>query len=118
MARFSLNIKTCCLYVTWEIEDQIMAKIFCIPKNMHSHTPMLNRESQSFQLRFRDVQCDLISCFSRYQHEDGKHGKRLLLRPVAPNLLGTIATRFWKNFETTDEHDGKGRDDFVDKPVK
>jgi len=40
MVRFSLNIKTCCLHVTWEIQDQIWAKIFCIPKKMNSRTPM------------------------------------------------------------------------------
>jgi len=40
MVRFSLNIKTCCLYVIRETQDQIWAKIFCIPKNMHSRTPM------------------------------------------------------------------------------
>ena len=40
MVRFSLNIKTCCLYVTWEIQDQIWANIFCSPKNVHSCTPM------------------------------------------------------------------------------
>jgi len=28
MVHFGLNIKTCCLYVTWEIQDQIWAKIF------------------------------------------------------------------------------------------
>jgi len=42
MVRFSLNIKTCYLYVTWEIQDKIWAKIFCIPKNMHSRTPMVD----------------------------------------------------------------------------
>jgi len=41
MVHFSLNIKTCCLYVIWEKQDQNWAKIFCIPKNMHSRTPML-----------------------------------------------------------------------------
>jgi len=41
MVGFSLNIKTRCLYVTWEIQDQIWAKHFCIPKNMHSRTPMV-----------------------------------------------------------------------------
>jgi len=40
MVRFSLIIKTCCLYVIWEKQDQIWAKIVCIPKNMHSRTPM------------------------------------------------------------------------------
>jgi len=30
----------CCLYVIWEIQDQIWAKTFCIPKNLHSRTPM------------------------------------------------------------------------------
>ena len=38
MVRFSLNIKTFCLYVIWE--NQIWAKIFCIPKNRHSRTFM------------------------------------------------------------------------------
>jgi len=33
-------MKTYCLYVTREIQDQIWAKIFCISKNMHSRTPM------------------------------------------------------------------------------
>jgi len=28
------------LYVIWEKTDQIWAKIFCIPKNMRSRTPM------------------------------------------------------------------------------
>jgi len=37
---FSLNIKTCCLYVIWKKQDQIWAKILCIPKNMHYRTPM------------------------------------------------------------------------------
>jgi len=41
MVHFSLNIKVCCLYVIWEKEDKIWPKIFCIPKNMHSRTPML-----------------------------------------------------------------------------
>jgi len=40
MVRFSLNNKTCCLYVTWEIQDQIWAKMFCIPKNIPYRTPM------------------------------------------------------------------------------
>jgi len=40
MVRFSFKIKTCCLYVTWEIQDQIWANIFCIPKIMHSRAPM------------------------------------------------------------------------------
>jgi len=49
VVRFSLNIKTYCLYVTWEIQDQIWAKIVCIPTNMHSRTLMpvfLNRGSE------------------------------------------------------------------------
>jgi len=41
MVHFSLNIKACCLYVIWEKQDRIWAKIFCIPKNMHSRTLML-----------------------------------------------------------------------------
>jgi len=41
MVHFSLNIKACCLYINWEKQDQIWAKIFCIPKNMHSRTPMI-----------------------------------------------------------------------------
>jgi len=40
MAHFSRNIKACCLYVIRERQDQIWAKIFCIPKNMHSRTLM------------------------------------------------------------------------------
>jgi len=32
MVRFSLNIKTCCLYVIWEKQDQIWAKFFASPK--------------------------------------------------------------------------------------
>jgi len=40
MVRFSLNINTCCLHIAWEIQDQIWAKIFCIPKNILSRTPM------------------------------------------------------------------------------
>jgi len=28
-------------YVIWEEQDQIWAKMFCIPKNMHSRTSML-----------------------------------------------------------------------------
>jgi len=40
MVRFSLNIKTWCLYVIWEKQDQIWAKICCIPKNMHSRASM------------------------------------------------------------------------------
>jgi len=40
MVRFSLDIKTCCLFVIWEKQDKIWAKFFCIPKNMHSRTPM------------------------------------------------------------------------------
>jgi len=39
MVHFSLNIKGCSLYVIWEKQDQIWAKIFCILKNMHSRTP-------------------------------------------------------------------------------
>jgi len=41
MVRFSLNIKTCCLHGIWEKQDGIWVKIFCIPKNIHSHTPMV-----------------------------------------------------------------------------
>jgi len=41
MEHFSLNIKACCLYVIGEKQDQIWAKIFCIPKIMHSRTPMV-----------------------------------------------------------------------------
>jgi len=41
MVHFSLNIKACCLYVISEEQDQIWTKIFCIPKNMHSRTPMV-----------------------------------------------------------------------------
>jgi len=26
----------------WEKQDQIWAKIFCIPKNMHSRAPMMS----------------------------------------------------------------------------
>jgi len=33
MARFSLNINICCLYIVWEKQDQIWAKIFSLPKN-------------------------------------------------------------------------------------
>jgi len=40
MVGFRLNIKTCCLHFIWEKQDQIWAKIFCIPKHMHSRTPM------------------------------------------------------------------------------
>jgi len=36
-------LKTCCLYVLWETQDQIWGKIFCIPKNMNSRTPMSPR---------------------------------------------------------------------------
>jgi len=41
MVHFSLNIKAWCLYAIREKQDQIWAKIFCIPKNMHSRTPMI-----------------------------------------------------------------------------
>jgi len=41
MVHFSLNIKAWCLYVIWEKQDQIWAKIPCISKNMHSRTPMV-----------------------------------------------------------------------------
>jgi len=44
MVGFSLNIKTCCLYVIWEKQVQIWAKLFCIPKNMHSRTPMFDKK--------------------------------------------------------------------------
>jgi len=40
MVHISLNIKACCLYVIWEKQDEIWAKFFCIPKNMHSRTLM------------------------------------------------------------------------------
>ena len=40
MVRFSLQIKTCCLCIVWEKQDQIWANIFCISKNRHSRTPM------------------------------------------------------------------------------
>jgi len=40
MVCFSLKTKTCCLNVIWEKQDQIWAKIFFIPKNMHSRIPM------------------------------------------------------------------------------
>jgi len=40
MVHFGPNIKACCLYVIWAKRDQLWAKIFCIPKNMHSRTPM------------------------------------------------------------------------------
>jgi len=43
MVHFSLNIKAFCLYVIWEKQDQIYAKNFCIPQNMHSRTPMIPR---------------------------------------------------------------------------
>jgi len=39
MVHFGLNIKACCLHVIWEKQDQIWAKLFSIPKNMHSRTP-------------------------------------------------------------------------------
>jgi len=32
MVHFSLNIKACCLYLIWEKQDQIWAKIFASPK--------------------------------------------------------------------------------------
>jgi len=51
MVRFSLNIKTCCLYVIWEKQDQIWAKFFCIPKNMDSRTSMKERTMAEDQLR-------------------------------------------------------------------
>ena len=38
---FSLNIKNCYLHVICEKQDQIWEKIFCIPKNNHSRTPMM-----------------------------------------------------------------------------
>jgi len=41
MVRFSPSIKTFCLYVIWEKQDQIWAKTFCIPKNMDSRTPVV-----------------------------------------------------------------------------
>ena len=41
MVHYSLNIKACCSYVIWEKQDQIWAQICCIPKNMHSRTPMV-----------------------------------------------------------------------------
>jgi len=44
MVHFSLNIKACCIYVIWEKQDKIWAKMFCILKNMHSRTPMVLRE--------------------------------------------------------------------------
>jgi len=40
MVHFSLDIKACCLYVIWEKQDQIWAKMLCIPKNMHSRSHM------------------------------------------------------------------------------
>jgi len=40
MVHFSLNIEARCLYVIWEKQDQIWGKSSCIPKNMHSRTPM------------------------------------------------------------------------------
>ena len=40
MVRFSPSIKTFCLYVIREKQDQIWAKIFYIPKNMDSRTLM------------------------------------------------------------------------------
>jgi len=41
VARFGLDIKTFCLYVIWENQDQIWAKSFCIPKTRRPHTPIL-----------------------------------------------------------------------------
>jgi len=32
MARFSLNIKTCCLYVIWESKIKFGQKLFASPK--------------------------------------------------------------------------------------
>jgi len=43
MVRFSPSIKTFCLYVIREKQDQIWAKIFCFPKNMDSRTLMLGQ---------------------------------------------------------------------------
>jgi len=57
MVRFSLNIKTCCLYVTWKIQDHIWAKIFCIPKNMHSRTPMKQLTRVNIINRMDTTQC-------------------------------------------------------------
>ena len=74
MVHFSLNIKACCLYVIWEKQDQIWAKIFCIPKIMHSRTPIiatctdwncvsLPNSSSSLNWKFKST-CECISTIS------------------------------------------------------
>jgi len=57
MIHFSLNIKACCLYVIWEKQDQIWANIFCIPKNMHSRTPMAASHIISSNKRLLNTSC-------------------------------------------------------------
>jgi len=56
MVRFGFNIKTCCLNVIWEKQDQIWAKIFCIPKNIHVRTPMPPFERSLLYISSRTLQ--------------------------------------------------------------
>jgi len=65
IVRFSLNSKTCCLYVVWEKQDKIWANIFCIPKIMHSRTPMDVRYTKihKFINRTRQVQTIAVNIF-------------------------------------------------------
>ena len=41
MERLHHNIKTSCLYIIWEKQDNFGKKIFYIPKNMHTRTMMM-----------------------------------------------------------------------------
>jgi len=56
MVRFSLNIKTFLRYLGKQ--DQIWAKMFCIPKNMHSRTLMFStHEKNKSQILLRTFAC-------------------------------------------------------------
>jgi len=65
MVHFSLNIKAWCLYVIWEKQDQIWAKFFCIPKNMHSRTPMIHNIQDHHKSLLTSTK-DLISPLSGF----------------------------------------------------
>jgi len=71
MVHFSLNIKTCCLYVIWEKQDQIWAKISSIPKNMHSYTYAYAyghvQENVFISNRFTSIQSKSIFWFSEFR---------------------------------------------------
>jgi len=51
MVHFDLDIKACSLYVIWVKQDQIGAKIVCIPKNMHSRSPMTAGQARTPEQR-------------------------------------------------------------------